>query len=217
MRTDTMLLEPAINTKVYLSKGYVSGKEVLVITSLLADNNPLWVAEDAEELGITTAKLMQRVKAKWDPNGDPNDWECVLISDMPTDCSYRDAWRYDKTQPNNIGIDTAHAKALHKDLIRIRRSQKFTDLDVQFQRALESSSSTTSIVTNKQTLRDLPIQVDSLNVTETSAVGVTTQLHSVWNDSLLDTFDSEDGLFIAGIAITSTDYANNWHTGIGST
>lgn len=69
---------------------------------------------------------------------------------------------------------------LFKAEIRARREPKFTDLDVQFMRAVESGNSTlqTEIVTQKQSLRDLT-DID-INSFETQS-----DLISLWPTNLL--------------------------------
>ena len=84
-----------------------------------------------------------------------------------------------------IGINTANAKAIHKEKIRAARTPLLVALDVEYQRAQETGASTTAIVAKKQALRDQPATVDALNVTETSVVGVTTQLKACWDTNVL--------------------------------
>ena len=55
-----------------------------------------------------------------------------------------------------FGIDMAKAKEIHKTNIRIARTPKLQELDVEFQKALETGASTTDIVAKKQALRDAP-------------------------------------------------------------
>ena len=55
-----------------------------------------------------------------------------------------------------FGIDMAKAKEIHKTNIRLARTPKLAELDVEFQKALEAGSSTTDIVAKKQALRDAP-------------------------------------------------------------
>ena len=55
-----------------------------------------------------------------------------------------------------FGIDMAKAREIHKANIREARESKFQELDVEFQRALETGASTTDIVAKKQALRDAP-------------------------------------------------------------
>ena len=55
-----------------------------------------------------------------------------------------------------IGINTTAAIAIHKDKIRAARAPKLAELDIEFQKALETGASTTDIVAKKQALRDAP-------------------------------------------------------------
>ena len=97
------------------------------------------------------------------PAGDVNDaikdvpsglsYEIVEDSAIPTDRSFRNAW---KQNSKTIETDMTKAKEIHKDKIRIARTPKLAELDIEFQKALETSSSTTDIVAKKQVLRDAP-------------------------------------------------------------
>ena len=80
-----------------------------------------------------------------------------------------------------FGIDMAKAREIHKTNIRKAREPKLAGLDVDFQRALETSADTTTIVANKQALRDAP-----------AAAGITTaanttELKAQWDTSILGT------------------------------
>ena len=55
-----------------------------------------------------------------------------------------------------FGIDMAKAREIHKDKIRAARAEKFKELDIEFQKALETGASTTDIVAKKQALRAAP-------------------------------------------------------------
>ena len=55
-----------------------------------------------------------------------------------------------------FGVDMAKAREIHKQNIRIARFPKLQELDVEFQKALETGASTTEIVAKKQALRDAP-------------------------------------------------------------
>tara|TARA_R100001463_G_scaffold136068_2_gene200560 strand:- start:581 stop:823 length:243 start_codon:yes stop_codon:yes gene_type:complete len=77
-----------------------------------------------------------------------------------------------------ITIDITKAKDIWKDKIRVARKPALEKLDVDFIKAQETSSDTTSIVADKQTLRDLPSQVDTATTTD--------EIKSVWNDMLGD-------------------------------
>ena len=69
-----------------------------------------------------------------------------------------------------VTIDMTKAKAIHKDKIREARVKKLAELDVDFQRALETGASTTDIVTKKQALRDAPADSDITNAADTNAL-----------------------------------------------
>ena len=73
----------------------------------------------------------------------------------------------------------AKAKEIHKEKIRIARVPKLIELDVEFQRALETGASTTDIVAKKQALRDAPA-----NSSITSA-NSEAELKAQWDTSIL--------------------------------
>ena len=77
-----------------------------------------------------------------------------------------------------ITIDISKAKDVWKDKIREKRKPVLEQLDIDFVKAQETSSDTTSIVADKQTLRDLPSQVDTATTTD--------EIKAVWNDMLGD-------------------------------
>ena len=55
-----------------------------------------------------------------------------------------------------FGIDMAKAREIHKTNIRIARTPKLQELDIEFQKAQETSADTSAIVAKKQALRDAP-------------------------------------------------------------
>ncbi len=78
-----------------------------------------------------------------------------------------------------IKTDIAKAIEIHKTKIREARVPKLAEQDIEFQKALETSSSTTDIVAKKQALRDAPAAVGiSTAVTETD-------LKTQWDTSIL--------------------------------
>ena len=84
-----------------------------------------------------------------------------------------------------FGIDMAKAKEVHRNKIRSARTPKLAELDIEFQKALETGASTTDIVAKKNALRDAPAAVDSLVITETTVAGITTQLKACWDTDVL--------------------------------
>ena len=77
-----------------------------------------------------------------------------------------------------ITVDINKAKEVWKDKIRVKRTNALAKLDIDYMRANESGADTTSIVADKQTLRDLPSQVDTATTTD--------EIKAVWNDMLGD-------------------------------
>jgi len=75
-----------------------------------------------------------------------------------------------------ITIDISKAKDIWKNKIRVARKPALEKLDVDYMRANESGEDTTSIVADKQTLRDLPSEVDTATTTD--------EIQAVWNDML---------------------------------
>jgi hypothetical protein len=55
-----------------------------------------------------------------------------------------------------FGIDMAKAREIHKTNIRSARAPKLAELDIEFQKAQETSADTSTIVAKKQALRDAP-------------------------------------------------------------
>ena len=80
-----------------------------------------------------------------------------------------------------FGIDMAKAKEIHKNAIRTVRINKLAELDIEFQRALETSADTSAIIAKKNALRDAPSD---------SAIDAATDdasLKAQWNTSILGT------------------------------
>ena len=78
-----------------------------------------------------------------------------------------------------IKIDMAKAKEIHKTNIRAAREPKLVALDIEFQKALETSADTTSIVSKKKALRDAPAN------TSIEAAKTDTELKAQWNTTIL--------------------------------
>jgi len=78
-----------------------------------------------------------------------------------------------------FGIDMAKAKEIHKNKIRQARTSKLAELDIEFQKAQETSADTSAIVAKKQALRDAP--ADSAIESATDAAGLKAQ----WKTDIL--------------------------------
>ena len=80
-----------------------------------------------------------------------------------------------------FGIDMAKAREIHKNNIRSARAPKLAELDVEFQKALETGASTTDIVAKKQALRDAPADSGIAAASDTDA------LKAQWKTDILGT------------------------------
>jgi uncharacterized protein YdaT len=65
-----------------------------------------------------------------------------------------------------ITVNIDKAKDITKDRLRAERKPLLEAQDVAFQRALESGADTSSIIAEKQRLRDITNQVDSMTTVE---------------------------------------------------
>ena len=80
-----------------------------------------------------------------------------------------------------FGIDMAKAREIHKTKIREARAPKLAELDVEFQKAQETSADTSAIVAKKQALRDAP--ADS----GIASASTTDELKGQWKTDILGT------------------------------
>ena len=122
---------------------------------------------------------VQEVADKDVPDGV--SYSIVEDSTVPTDLSFRDAWVGVGigTTGATITEDITKAKEIHKKNIRLARASKFIDLDIEYQRATETSADTSAIIAKKQALRDAPAAsgiTTAVNVTELKAQWDSTNL-----------------------------------------
>ena len=80
-----------------------------------------------------------------------------------------------------FGVDMAKAREIHKTNIRNARAPKLAELDIEFQKALETGASTTDIVAKKQALRDAPADSGIAAASDTDA------LKAQWKTDILGT------------------------------
>ena len=78
-----------------------------------------------------------------------------------------------------ITTDMAKAKEIHKTNIRDARTPLLAALDIEFQKALETSADTSAIVTKKNALRDAPADSGIASASDEAA------LKAQWNTSIL--------------------------------
>lgn len=95
----------------------------------------------------------------------PQGVESFIVdkSSLPECWDFAMAWE----QSNGVvSINIAKAREITKDRLRFDRQALFVNLDVQFQRALETGAPTAAIVAEKQRLRDITNLPDSCNTIE---------------------------------------------------
>ena len=82
-----------------------------------------------------------------------------------------------------FGIDMTKARDIHKTYIRGARLEKFQELDIEFQRAIETGNSTkqAEVAAKKQALRDAPADADITDAVDTDA------LKAQWRTDILGT------------------------------
>ena len=107
---------------------------------------------------------------------DGLSYHIVEDSEIPKNTFFSRAW---KIVDGKIEMDIVKAREVHKENIRTARQEKLAELDIEFQRALEASADTSTIVAKKQALRDAP--ADSSIDAATDEAGLKAQ----WNTSIL--------------------------------
>lgn len=92
----------------------------------------------------------------------PSELEPTIVneSEIPQDHTYIRAW---DIQNGKVVIDIEKAREIKTSRLRIDRLKFLSDLDVAFQRALETGADTTGIVAKKQLLRDITTYPALLN------------------------------------------------------
>jgi hypothetical protein len=82
---------------------------------------------------------------------------------------------------NKLSYNMDIARNIHKANIRSAREPLLSKLDIDYQRALETSADTTEIVAKKQALRDAP------NVSAITNASDVNDLINQWDSSILGT------------------------------
>ena len=80
-----------------------------------------------------------------------------------------------------FGVDMAKAREIHKTKIREARTPLLSALDVEFQKAQETSADTSAIVAKKQALRDAPADSGITSAADEAA------LKAQWKTDILGT------------------------------
>ena len=120
------------------------------------DEGTVAVLIPTDECGLS----IEEIAAKDVPEG--KEYKIVDVSELSSDRTFRNAWVLD----NEITVDILKAKVITKNKLREQRKPLLEAQDILFMQAQESGSDTSSIVTEKQRLRDITNQVDSMTTVE---------------------------------------------------
>lgn len=149
-----------------------------------SDGTLSFIVPCLNEINPTTGQpfTIQEIADKDLPAGI-STYSVVEDSVIPTDIDFRDAWVGVGigTTGGTISHNMTKAKEIHKNNIRTARTPLLTALDVEFQKAQETSAGITTIVAKKQALRDAPA------ASGISTASNTTELKAQWDTSILGT------------------------------
>jgi len=121
------------------------------------DEGTVAVLIPTDECGLT----VEEIAAKDVPTG--KEYKIVDKSELSNDRTFRNAW----VLGDEITVDIPKAKVITKNKLREQRKPLLEAQDILFMQAQESGADTASIVTEKQRLRNITNQVDSMtNVDE---------------------------------------------------
>ena len=120
------------------------------------DEGTLAILIPTDECGLS----IEEIAAKDVPTG--KEYNIVDVSTISSDRSFRNAWTWD----SEITIDISKAKDITKNKLREQRKPLLETQDILFMQAQESGADTSSIVTEKQRLRDITNQVDTMTTVE---------------------------------------------------
>ena len=103
---------------------------------------------------------IEEIAAKDVPEG--KEYKIVDVSELSSDRTFRNAWVLD----NEITVDIPKAKVITKNKLREERKPLLEAQDILFMQAQESGTDISSIVTEKQRLRDITNQVDNMTTVD---------------------------------------------------
>jgi hypothetical protein len=90
----------------------------------------------------------------------------IIVDDSELPKEHNDFFNAWEIVNSKVTVNIDKAKVITKDRLRAERKPLLEAQDVLFQRALESGDDTTAIVAEKQRLRDITNQVDSMTTVD---------------------------------------------------
>lgn len=131
-------------------------------------------ASEGVSIVIPTGEVPFEIVLKKDVPSGVN-YKVITPDELPQDRHFRNAWILD----DEVKIDLNKAKEIHKNSIRRVRRSLLESLDIQFQRALETGEDTSTIVAQKNALRD------ATNNPAIDSAASPEELKATWNEKLL--------------------------------
>ncbi|HAM42076.1 MAG TPA: hypothetical protein DCP69_12300 [Candidatus Omnitrophica bacterium] len=125
-----------------------------VTTEYRADGSIAWARLATR--GTVDAEIA-RASVSFDPEQVPViSWRFAEESEIPTDRTYRNAWRDTGT---GVEHDMVHARELHRNLLREARAPRLAALDLAYLQADETNAQARKelIAEEKQRLRDITL------------------------------------------------------------
>lgn len=149
----TVVLHPSPAAR--LCCAVVLDKEIIEFEAMpLSAAQQQWPQSVDFIFGETEDEFVDRIWAK-DVPPDAVNARLIDAADIPSDRSFRDAWRHGKE--GVVMVDMDIAIEVHKTRLRAARAPMLAALDVEYQRADEAADpiAKASIVERKQQLRDI--------------------------------------------------------------
>ena len=120
------------------------------------DEGTVAILIPTDECGLS----IEEIAAKDVPEG--KEYKIVDVSELSSDRTFRYPWVLD----NEITVDIPKAKVITKNKLREERKPLLEAQDILFMQAQESGTDISSIVTEKQRLRDITNQVDNMTTVD---------------------------------------------------
>ena len=120
------------------------------------DEGTVAILIPTDECGLS----IEEIAAKDVPEG--KEYKIVDVSELSSDRTFRNAWVLD----NEITVDIPKAKVITKNKLREEIKPLLEAQDILFMQAQESGTDISSIVTEKQRLRDITNQVDNMTTVD---------------------------------------------------
>ena len=101
------------------------------------------------------------------------DYEIVDVSDVPSDRTYRNAWKHDTTASiQKIGVVLADAQAISLEKVRAKRDEALLEIDKQYAIAQRTGADTASLDAERLSLLAATDALKALDVNNDGIISV---------------------------------------------